>query len=76
LEFPGLRVLIAGHTDASGSNQLNEALAAQRAGSVLGYLVQQGVPITRLQVVSYGELFPDSESPAALNRRIEFEVAP
>jgi outer membrane protein OmpA-like peptidoglycan-associated protein len=76
ISHPGLRVLIAGHTDSAGSTGLNEALAQQRGAAVLGYLVGRGVPITRLQAVSYGELFPDSEAPAALNRRIEFEVAP
>jgi len=73
---PGLQVLIAGHTDAAGSNESNEALARQRAGSVRSYLLTRGVPSYRLVAVSYGELFPDQEATAEQNRRIEFEVGP
>jgi outer membrane protein OmpA-like peptidoglycan-associated protein len=73
---PGLQVLIAGHTDAAGSNETNEALARQRAGAVRSYLLTRGVPTYRLVAVSYGELFPDEEATAEQNRRIEFEVGP
>ena len=74
--YPGLRVLIAGHTDSAGGTAQNEALATARGQVVLGYLISRGVPVTRLQVVSYGELFPDGAGEQSLNRRIEFEVAP
>jgi outer membrane protein OmpA-like peptidoglycan-associated protein len=73
---PGLQVLIAGHTDAAGSNETNEALARQRAGAVRDYLLTRGVPSYRLVAVSYGELFPDQEATAEQNRRIDFEVGP
>jgi OOP family OmpA-OmpF porin len=76
ISYPGLRVLIAGHTDAAGGLEQNEALAAARGQAVLGYLISRGVPVTRLQVVSYGELFPGEGVNQSLNRRIEFEVAP
>ena len=71
---PGLIVLIAGHADPAGSAELNEQLARARAASVYGYLVSKGVAPNRLSIVSYGELFPDSEADAAAQRRIEFEV--
>jgi outer membrane protein OmpA-like peptidoglycan-associated protein len=74
IAHPGLRVLIAGHTDSAGGAAQNEQLAAGRGAAVLGYLLSKGVPATRLQAVSYGELFPGQDQ--ALNRRIEFEVAP
>jgi outer membrane protein OmpA-like peptidoglycan-associated protein len=73
---PGLQVIIAGHTDAAGSSETNEALARQRAGAVLNYLLTRGVPSYRLVALSYGELFPDQEASAEQNRRIEFEVGP
>ena len=73
---PGLQVIIAGHTDAAGSNETNEALARERAGAVLNYLLTRGVPSYRLVALSYGELFPDQEASAEQNRRIEFEVGP
>ncbi len=73
---PGLRVLVAGHTDAVGSADVNAELATARAGAVVAELIRLGVPVTRLQVVSYGELFPDADATDAENRRVEFEVAP
>lgn len=70
---PGLQVFIAGHTDTAGASETNEALARGRAGSVFQYLAQRGVPVNRMFVVAYGELFPDADD-AAASRRIEFEV--
>ncbi len=68
---PGLSVIVAGTTDSSGSSASNEALARSRAESVVRELVERGVPVNRLQVVSYGELFPDT---AAAERSVRFEV--
>ena len=76
LASPGLRVLVAGHTDASGSADANAELAIARSGAVVQELVALGVAITRLQPVAYGELFPDEASTDAENRRVAFEVAP
>lgn len=73
---PGLQVIIAGHTDAAGSSETNQALARKRAGNVLSYLLTRGVPSYRLVAVSYGELFPGQQASAEQNRRIEFEVGP
>ncbi len=76
LANPGLRVLVAGHTDATGSPEANAQLGGARAGAAIQELVRLGVPITRLQPVAYGELFPDAAGTDAENRRVEFEVAP
>jgi outer membrane protein OmpA-like peptidoglycan-associated protein len=74
IAHPGLRVLIAGHADTVGATVPNEELAAARGAVVLQYLVGRGVPVTRMQVVSYGELFPGQDE--GIDRRVEFEVAP
>ena len=47
-----------------------------RGQAVLGYLISRGVAVTRLQAVSYGELFPEAGTDLGISRRIEFEVAP
>ena len=73
---PGLQVIIAGHTDAAGTNETNQALGRQRAEAVRNYLLTRGVPSYRLVAVSYGELFPDQEATAEQNRRVDFEVGP
>jgi osmotically-inducible protein OsmY len=72
---PGLRVLIAGHTDTTGSAGFNEALSGERAQAVRSYLIEQGIAANRLLVVAYGELFPSTPGAQAADRRVEFEVA-
>ncbi|HEX9855639.1 MAG TPA: OmpA family protein [Acidimicrobiia bacterium] len=72
---PGLRVLIAGHTDATGEAAPNASLAQGRGDAVRSYLVAAGVPANRLFVVAYGELFPGEQGGDA-DRRVEFEVGP
>ena len=73
---PGLRILVAGHTDTRGDAEANAVLAADRAEAVVARLASLGVPITRLQVVAYGELFDDPTASDAESRRVDFEVAP
>ena len=72
---PGLRVLIAGHTDTTGSAGRNEELSGQRAQAVRTYLIEQGIAANRLLVVAYGELFPTTPGAQPADRRVEFEVA-
>jgi outer membrane protein OmpA-like peptidoglycan-associated protein len=72
---PGLRVLIAGHTDTTGSAGRNEALSGERAQAVRSYLIEQGIAANRLLVVAYGELFPTTPGAQPADRRVEFEVA-
>ena len=72
---PGLRVLIAGHTDTIGSAAFNEQLSQERADAVRQYLIDRGIAANRLVVVAYGELFPSTPGAAPLDRRVEFEVA-
>jgi len=72
---PGLRVLIAGHTDTTGSVSFNEALSRDRAGSVRAFLIERGIAVNRLLVVAYGELFPSGPGDQPADRRVVFEVA-
>ena len=44
LSHPGLKLEVEGHTDSTGSDELNQTLSQQRAETVRGYLVQQGLP--------------------------------
>ena len=73
---PGLRVLIAGHADTTGSIAFNEELSRARAAAVRGYLIERGVAANRVLIVAYGELFPSAPGgDRAEDRRVEFEVA-
>jgi peptidoglycan-associated lipoprotein len=75
---PALRVRVAGHTDARGSDEYNLALGQRRASATKRYLVLQGVPANRIDVISYGEERPaaagDDDSSYSQNRRAEFEI--
>ena len=72
VSFP---VEIQGHTDSSGTPEINQQLSQSRAEAVLSYLVEQGVPAETLSAKGYGDTRPiaDNETPAgrSLNRRVE-----
>lgn len=76
-ENPGVKVLIAGHTDHIGSNAFNQELSQRRAEAVGRWLVQQHhVDPQRLVVRAYGEDYPVEDNGSAWgraqNRRVEF----
>jgi peptidoglycan-associated lipoprotein len=49
---------IQGHTDTSGDARRNEQLGLQRAEAVRRYLSEQGIPLSRMNTISYGESKP------------------
>lgn len=72
---PERRVIIEGHTDASGSDEYNQQLSRRRAAAVKHYLVEQhGIPAGRLRDVGLGERAPiaDVDPYAGENRRVQF----
>lgn len=75
---PGLRILVSGHTDDVGSNEMNQALSLRRAQAVVNYLVGAGIESGRLFSTGYGEDRPMVENDSAFNRsrnrRIEFSL--
>ncbi|MBT8084299.1 MAG: OmpA family protein [Woeseia sp.] len=75
----GSRIVITGHTDASGHPLHNQYLSEQRAAAVKKYMVARGVSADRLDVFGAGasELLDtgDSRAARARNRRIEFEFS-
>jgi peptidoglycan-associated lipoprotein len=74
---PALRVVtLEGSCDERGSEEYNLALGERRASSVKNYLVDLGVPASRLRTVSFGESKPavagHDESAWKWNRRVDF----
>ena len=68
------RIVLNGHTDASGSDAYNQGLSDQRAASVREYLIQKhGIDGKRLVAIGYGEerLKNQADPLAAENRRVE-----
>ncbi len=51
-------IMLAGHTDRSGSTQYNAGLAERRNGSVRGYLLSHGVPDGNITAQGFGESQP------------------
>lgn len=72
------RVLIEGHTDDRGNDNVNMELSQRRATSVAAWLVQHGVDATRLEFIGMGETRPliagHSRAARAANRRVEFHI--
>jgi outer membrane protein OmpA-like peptidoglycan-associated protein len=74
-------VIIGGHTDSTGSEELNEHLSQQRADAVRRYFVANGtLPYEKIIAVGYGSMRPlasnTSESGRAMNRRIDVIITP
>jgi len=77
-ETPTLRIEISGHTDNTGSLDLNMRLSQSRAKSVVDYLIGRGISAGRLEFKGYGPqqlVAPnDNEAGRSQNRRVEFKV--
>lgn len=72
---PGLKAFIVGHTDNTGTLELNLKLSADRADSVVKALVSRGISPARLKSAGVGPYCPigsnGSEEGKAQNRRVE-----
>jgi len=77
---PETDVEIFGHTDSTGSDQINIPLSQQRAGSVLNFLMGQGVPSSRMTSQGVGSSQPVADNNTVdgrtLNRRVEIYILP
>lgn len=80
VDNPNIRVEIAGHTDATGSRQVNISLSLARALAVRAYLTQKGVAVDRMVAKGYGPDRPlaanTSAAGRAQNRRVELSIIP
>jgi outer membrane protein OmpA-like peptidoglycan-associated protein len=74
-----LKLEVEGHTDNTGSQDLNQELSERRADAVRDYLVQEGVNSTAITARGMGEGQPvasnDSAAGRQLNRRVEMVVS-
>ena len=77
---PTLGMIIEGHTDSVGGDDFNLRLSVARAESARDWLIEAGIEGARVLAVGYGETQPigDNDTPEgrALNRRVEFVLAP
>jgi peptidoglycan-associated lipoprotein len=77
-DHPDAKVVLEGHCDERGTEEYNLALGQRRADAVKQYLVDLGVPASRLSTISYGEEKPfvmgHTEEAWAKNRRVHFDI--
>ncbi|MCC5795358.1 MAG: OmpA family protein [Chromatiales bacterium] len=79
--FPGARLLVEGHTDATGSDQINQRLSEERARAVADWLVGElRLAPGQVPAAGYGASRPvannATEAGRAQNRRIDVIITP
>jgi len=75
------QVVVEGHTDSTGSDEVNEHLSKQRAEAVMEYLIaNKTLPSDKIMAVGFGSIRPlaSNETPEgrAINRRIDVIITP
>ncbi|MCX3308343.1 OmpA family protein [Pantoea vagans] len=78
---PGWLIVVAGHTDITGSAQRNQLLSRERAAAVRDWMRDTGdVPESCFAVQGYGDSRPvasnDTPEGRAQNRRVEISLVP
>jgi len=75
---PDAKLTVIGHTDNTGNDAINNPLSENRAKTVAGYLVSQGIPAASVTSRGAGSSDPiasnDNEAGRAQNRRTEIKV--
>jgi outer membrane protein OmpA-like peptidoglycan-associated protein len=79
--FEGSSVVVEGHTDSTGSDEVNQALSTQRAEAVSAYLVaNKTIQADKIDARGYGASRPLASNTTpegrAINRRIDVIINP
>ena len=77
--FPNARIEVSGHTDSTGSDNINKTLSQARAEKVGKFLTEVGeISAKRITATGYGESRPvatnSTEQGRAENRRVEIKI--
>jgi outer membrane protein OmpA-like peptidoglycan-associated protein len=77
-KYADTNIMLAGHTDSTGSEEHNLGLSRRRARSVADFLTTQNVDPARFAVEGYGKSDPiasnDTSEGRAENRRVEVAI--
>lgn len=77
-DVPTLKIELSGHTDNTGSANLNNELSKARAEAVVTYLKGKGIAANRLTAEGYGSSKPvasnNTDAGRQENRRTEFKI--
>lgn len=68
--WPKYHLTITGHTDDAGDVAYNQALSAERAKNCYQYLLDNGIPASRITYVGAGETQPTVPNTTEENRRL------
>jgi outer membrane protein OmpA-like peptidoglycan-associated protein len=79
LNYPELSILSEGHTDSTGSAELNQKLSEQRANAVRDFLISQGLATEKVTSIGRGLAEPVADNQTAAgrqkNRRVELIIS-
>lgn len=79
-EYEKTNILVAGHTDATGSETHNQLLSERRAEAVRNIMLAQGVKTGRVTTLGFGKSQPIADNGSAAgrqaNRRVEIAITP
>ncbi len=79
-EYDKTLIVVEGHTDNVGADDMNQGLSERRAMSVGQYLISKGVNSQRVLTAGFGESRPiasnDNEAGRSQNRRVEVRLEP
>jgi outer membrane protein OmpA-like peptidoglycan-associated protein len=79
IAHPGLRLDVEGHTDSTGSDELNQRLSEKRADTVCEFLTQQGLDNSAISAKGFGKTVPVADNSTGAgrqkNRRVELVVS-
>lgn len=77
-ENKSLVIEISGHTDNTGSDEINDKLSLERANAVKDNLLKGGIDTSRIRTKGYGKSKPkadnSTEEGRQINRRVEIEI--
>ena len=76
---PHARIHLKGYTDSTGPKDFNQKLSEERANSTRAFLIDLGVPSTRITIHGYGVDHPAADNKTKegrkQNRRVEGDVS-
>lgn len=77
-KFEYNKITVEGHTDSTGSKEINKVVSNKRAKAVYDEFVKNGIPAEKMQYIGFAEKMPvDTNKTAegrAKNRRVEIFV--
>ncbi|MEZ4962746.1 MAG: OmpA family protein [Saprospiraceae bacterium] len=78
VDNPGISIEVGGHTNGIPSHEYCDNLSTQRAKAVAQYLVDKGIPVSRLTYKGYGKRNPIANNATpegrAKNQRVEIKI--